>query len=407
MLSTLRRSLQQRGLADGLRWGLWNVFKGLHRPLAEGTVQYAPSLFLETDELKTYCRQRGQCWFYGDDIHYQFVAPDHALPEMHAHNGEYTIPRPFVGVVPDARLIGPYPFAVVDGRIALEATVTPTVTALNLFYTLRDLVEQGPRSTLDGGHRDFGRATLLYNCWNGGYYHWVTETLARLEGIEAYTERTGETPTLVVGPDFGGYQRETLELLGYGPDDWVEWDYTTARVDELVIPSVRRQTNRGTISPVAVDWLRERIRPVVRERLDLDRFSKRVYISRDDATRRSVVNEEELFDALEERGFERYHLAEMPTTETIGLMMQADLIVGPHGAGLTDIIYADDAAVIELCRGERPETRAYYVLASEVGIRHRNVPGEVYGADLRVDVDAVLAAVEAELDHRVEARSKR
>lgn len=398
MLSTARRSLRQRGLIDGLRWNLWNVFRGKYKPLSEGTVRYAPFLFRQTDDLKQFCRRHGECWFYGDAQRYSFTAPDHAHPEMHALDGEYVLPQPFVAVAEDARLVGPYPFAVVERKIALDATVAATVTALNLFYTLRDAVEEGPRRTFGGGRRSFDTAVLLYNCWNGGYYHWVAETLTRLEGVEAYTERTGETPTLIVGPDFGGFQRETLELLGYGPDDWVEWDYTVADVDELVIPSVRREINRGAISPVAVDWLRERIRPAVRERVDLDRFSERVYISRDDATRRTVSNEEELFAELEARGFERYYLAEMSTAETIGLMMQAEVIVGPHGAGLTDILYADDAAVIELCRGERPDSRAYYTLASQVGLRYRNVAGAVDGSALRADVDAVVEAVETEVD---------
>ncbi|MFC5366499.1 glycosyltransferase family 61 protein [Salinirubrum litoreum] len=397
MLSTVRQSFRQRGLVDGVRWNLWNVFRGKYKPLAEGTVQYAPFLFLDTDELKQHCRRHGECWFYGDAKRYTFDAPDHALPEVRALDGEYVIPQPFVGVAEDARLVGPYPFALLDGKISLDATVTATVTALNLFYTLRDTVEDGPRATLGGGRREFDRAVLLYNCWNSGYYHWVTETLTRLEGVEAYSERTGETPTLVVGPDFGGFQRETLELLGYGPEDWVEWDCAVADVDELVIPSVRRQINRGAISPVAVDWLRERMRPAVRERVDPDQFSERVYISRNDATRRSVSNEDELFAELEARGFERYCLAEMPTAETIALMMQAEIVVGPHGAGLTDILYADDAAVIELCRGEK-HSRAYYTLSSQVGLRHRSIPGEIDGADMRADVDAVVEAVETELD---------
>jgi capsular polysaccharide biosynthesis protein len=398
MLSTVRRSLRQRGLIDGLRWNLWNVFRGTYKPLAEGTVRHLPSLFVETGDLQQFCRRHGECWFYGDAEHYRFSAPDHAVPEIRELDGEYVLPQPFVAVAEDARLVGPYPFAVVEDGIAIDATVAATVTALNLFYTLRDAVEEGPHRTFGGGRQSFDGAVLLYNCWNGGYYHWVAETLTRLEGVEAYTERTGETPTLIVGPDFGGFQRETLELLGYGPDDWVEWEYAVADVDELVIPSVRREINRGALSPVAVDWLRDRMRPVVRERVDLDRFADRVYISRDDATRRRVINEDELVAELEAHGFERYYLAEMSTAETMGLMMQDEIVVGPHGAGLTDIIFADDAAVIELCRGERPDSRAYYTLASQVGLRHRTVPGAVDGSALRADVDAVVAAVKTELD---------
>jgi hypothetical protein len=400
MLSKIRTAIERKGLLGGLRWALWNAFRGKYKPLSYGTVRHLPFLFLTADELKMRARAKGQLFFYGEPQLLSFDPPGDALSELEPLIGEYELPRGFVAVVPNARLVGRYPFALSGGRIILEATVSPNVTGLNLFYTVRDALERGPGAFVGRGRTHLESAVLLYNCWNGGYYHWVVETLTRLEGVEAYRERTGRQPTLVVGPDFDGFQRETLELLGYGPEDWLEWDYTSARVDELVVPSGGRSLNPGTISPVAVEWLREQMRPAVRERVDPDRFSPLVYVSRKDADRRGVSNEDELSEELQSYGFERYYLAEMDTAETIALMMQADVVVAPHGAGLTDIIYADDASVIELYRGEKLRTRAYYVLATQVGLRYRYVPCAVDGPDMRADVGSVVSVVEEELAQR-------
>jgi hypothetical protein len=406
MLSTLRDSFEtlltavdRKGLAGGARWALWNAFRGTYNPLAYGMVRHLPWLFVDTDGLKKSARARGELLFYGDSRLIDFDQPVDYVPELETLVGEYELPRRFVAVLPDARLVGRYPFALTGRRVVVEATVSPRVTGLNLFYTLRDAVSRGLGSVVGRGTVHLDSAVLLHNCWDGGYYHWVVETLTRLKGVEAYRERTGRRPTLVVGPDVEGFQRDTLELLGYGPDDWLEWEYSTASVDELVVPSVGRSSNRDAISPVAVDWLRDRMRPAVRERVDLGRFSPLVYVSRADADRRGVSNEQDLFAALERRGFERYFLAEMDTAETIALMMQASVVVAPHGAGLTDILYADDASVVELHRGgdRKLNTRVYYLLATEAGLRYRYLCCDADGPDMRVDVDEVLAVVDEEL----------
>jgi hypothetical protein len=401
MLSTLQTAIRRKGIHDGLRWAAWETLRGVHRPLANWAQRHLHFLFLGRGDLMWHARERSDLYFYGESKTLSFELPlQSSTAQLERFMGAYSLPRPFVAGVRNARLIGPYPVATVEQKIIVEATVFPSMPVLNLAYTGMDVMEKGPRQTFGGGRRHFETAVLLYNPWNSGYWHWVMDTLTRLEGVEAYADRTGRRPTLIVGPDFGGFQRETLELLGYTPNDWVEWRYLSATVDELVVPMGRPMlSNRqeGGLSPMYLDWLRDRLAPAVRERVDEGRFSPYVYISRDDADRRSVSNEEMLVEQLSEYGFERYRLSEMDTAETIALMIQAKVIVAPHGAGLTDIAFADDASVIELSRGEAPNTWVYYLLSQVVGLRYRQIACAVDGPDMWVDVDEVVAAVEAEL----------
>jgi capsular polysaccharide biosynthesis protein len=401
MFDRLRVAIRRKGLIEGLWWAIWERVRGSYQPLAYGLPRHVPWLFVDDDDLQRRARRSGDLYFHGSSESFVVERPPGDDPaDLAAVAGEYTLSRPFVGVLHDATLVGPYPLAVVDDRVVLDATVSPIVALLNLVYGAGDAVSDPLDVPRLRQTRAFDSAVLLYNCWNSGYYHWVTETLPRLAGVQAYTDRTGDRPTLIVGPDFGGFQRETLELLGYGPDDWVEWDVGRARVDRLVVPSSPREfyTPRGEISPRRVQWLRDEMRTRVAGRVDPDQFSRLVYVSRDDADRRQVSNEAALLDELRPLGFERYLLARMSTVETITLLMHADVVVAPHGAGLTDSLFADDATVVELCRGRRPNTRAYRVLASQAGLTHRYVPCRVDGPDLEADVDAVLAAVTAELD---------
>lgn len=66
---------------------------------------------------------------------------------------------------------------------------------------------------------------------------------------------------------------------------------------------------------------------------------RRIYISRDDARLRRVLNERRLLPRLESLGFERAVLGELPVARQIALFRQADIVVAPHGAGLTHIAW--------------------------------------------------------------------
>ncbi|MGB8735788.1 MAG: glycosyltransferase family 61 protein [Rhodomicrobium sp.] len=63
-------------------------------------------------------------------------------------------------------------------------------------------------------------------------------------------------------------------------------------------------------------------------------FPKRIYVSRNDARLRRVLNEDRILHALEARGFQRVTLKGMPMAQQVQFFRQAEAVVGPHGAGL-------------------------------------------------------------------------
>jgi capsular polysaccharide biosynthesis protein len=122
--------------------------------------------------------------------------------------------------------------------------------------------------------------------------------------------------------------------------------------------------------------------------------ARRIYISRGDAERRRVANEAELVTALESRGFTSVQLAKLPAQEQIGLFRGAEIVVGPHGMGLTQIIMGSQLGrVIELFN-PNAGTDAYAWIARTAGMEYDFVVGaEVPNTptDFTVDVSRVLA----------------
>lgn len=112
-----------------------------------------------------------------------------------------------------------------------------------------------------------------------------------------------------------------------------------------------------------------------------------------------MKNEKEIIDILSKKyNFERYYLEEMTVAETVSLFSQAEVIVGPHGAGLTDIIFADDAAVIELFRGTA-NTRVYFSLAKQLDLWYGCIHGDRIGSDIEIDIRELQDTIDAAIEH--------
>jgi Glycosyltransferase 61 len=120
---------------------------------------------------------------------------------------------------------------------------------------------------------------------------------------------------------------------------------------------------------------------------------ERLYISRGDARHRRIVNEPELIQNLEQRGFVALCLADLSAEDQIGLFQNARTVVGPHGMGLTHIFAGPRIErVIELFHPEAG-TDAYAFVAKTACINYDLIMGEAVPAthaDFLIDVDRVM-----------------
>ncbi|QNT78446.1 glycosyltransferase family 61 protein [Entomobacter blattae] len=77
--------------------------------------------------------------------------------------------------------------------------------------------------------------------------------------------------------------------------------------------------------------------------------SRKIYIDRSHSPVRPLVNETELISELLLRDFEIIQMEKLSFIEQITYFFQASLIVAPHGAGLTNIIYCSpNTQIIEI-----------------------------------------------------------
>jgi len=219
------------------------------------------------------------------------------------------------------------------------------------------------------------------------YYHWMVETVPKIRYLRAF-EAKQEPVTLLIPDDAPPFVDETLDLLGW-PDSRVKRaEHKSYRVSELVVPSFpdRRPADFG--------WLREEILESAPDHVSGS--GNNVYVSRANGIERRVVNEDEVMDALSEFGFERYLLEERSLAENARLFADADVIVGPHGAGLTDIVFAGNATLVELF-GDKVK-QPYKLLSGAAGVNYETIYCDPKSADIVVDVKELQKQVARTLE---------
>lgn len=339
--------------------------------------------------------QHWQIFQTGAAQHIDYVSIDCVGPEAAKctwQGSSHDFPVPFLVELPEARLHGRHAVVLTpEGRVLLESTLggarylgMSSLARLHHPRTPGEALRQG----LHTAHFEF--VAPLVNLWSAGYYHWLIEGLPRLQVIEAYAAEHGQRPRLLIDPNPAAWVRESLRLLGYGPEDYMEWHVTRAQVKHALVPWFPGSVGRP--SPLACRWLSQRFRDALGLKPGVQ--PRRIYVSRRRAQRRRVVNESLLVEWLQPLGFEVFELEALNFSQQIELFSQAEIVVGPHGAGLANMIFAPHTAVIEFLEPVY-QNFCYYHLASGLGFPHKVLIGKSHGEDILIDPQAVIEAVQA------------
>jgi len=108
---------------------------------------------------------------------------------------------------------------------------------------------------------------------------------------------------------------------------------------------------------------------------------KRIYISRGDTRLRRIANETELLTQLKAFGFVEVQLGSIPFLEQVKLLRGADVIVAPHGMGLTHIAFHEGRPLIVELHNPTIGTDAYACISHALGFRYRSIMGVDMGVE--------------------------
>lgn len=215
--------------------------------------------------------------------------------------------------------------------------------------------------------------------------HWLTAHLPKL----LLLRERGMLGQVILPPERNAAMEGSLRMLDLSPDAFLTYDPKRPLfVEELTI--------------LGTDRFRPELLQLVPEAFgvnELPRPHRKVFISRLNATRRRLINEDAVWALLEPQGFQRVKMEELTFEDQVRLMGETAVLVAPHGAGLTNMLFCPKGAhIVEIADLSFPNPN-FYALASALGHRYSLVRAESLGdvhpleKDLQVDparVGAIL-----------------
>jgi capsular polysaccharide biosynthesis protein len=232
------------------------------------------------------------------------------------------------------------------------------------------------------------RATWIIERVFHNHSHWLTAHLPKLLLLRDRPELADVV--LPAAEQRPATLDESLRLAGLEPDR-----FPTYALD--------RPLHVDRLTVVGSDRFRPQLLRSVAEAFDAtDNVvpTKRVYVSRERATRRRLLNEAEVWRLFEARGFEKVLMEDLSFAEQVRLMNQTMVLAGPHGAGLTNMIFLPTGGhLLEMADLGFPNPN-FYATAAGLGHHYWLFPAESVGdthpleKDLRADVDRLAETLD-------------
>jgi capsular polysaccharide biosynthesis protein len=259
---------------------------------------------------------------------------------------------------------------------ASDSTPRELQTKADRHYLERQCIDEAP--LLSGDY------LVFYNGNLQNYYHWLVEAILSLYMLC----KVRKEPFAIVLPaslaHISNLQYvESLKLFGFG-DIPLTW---------CAAPLVRVESARWIATPH--DPLADYPEHILREfqsfaaaAVGVAVGSSRLYVEREHL--RQVENAEEVRAFLERAGFMTIRLEGLPIAAQVRLFASAEFVIGPHGAGLSNLLFAPPSArVIEFmpCSHMRP---FFWLISSklghEYGMLRCDTDNGTFNGKLRVDL---------------------
>lgn len=274
------------------------------------------------------------------------------LPYAFEVHQEWPIPRNFVVELEGARVWGPH---------AVPIASDDTLLADMELHSIQKPEELPIRRRLWLGRVQHiaGTTTTLVGPFPQFYHHWMLDLIPRLDLLR----RAGAQFDNVLIPPVRAFHRETLERAGVSSEAMIVLGPKSyLSLERLVLPSLPGQYGQAPAS--VCNYVRGLFAAEIADRPQ----RRRLYVGRGDANRRNLINEDEVFAALQPLGFEAISMQGRTVAEQAELFASAEAVVGPHGGALTNLVFCRRGTKVVELFGPRYTPTCYWAIAATLGL---------------------------------------
>ncbi|UVI39561.1 glycosyltransferase family 61 protein [Qipengyuania spongiae] len=222
--------------------------------------------------------------------------------------------------------------------------------------------------------RRLGRAMWIWERAYHNHSHWLTAHLPKLLLLKNRNEVDG----LVLPERRTKVMDHSMRMIGIEPED-----YRTFSFDDPLEIDDLRFVGTDRFAPDLVNSVRAAF-------AGSEEPTRKIFISRRNSRGRKLVNEDELWPVLRLLGFERFLMEDLEFEQQVELMQQTRILVAPHGAGLTNMIFCPAGGhVLEIADPGFPNPN-FYALSSALGLNYALLHARAGKADHPLDRDLTV-----------------
>ena len=213
-------------------------------------------------------------------------------------------------------------------------------------------------------HSFFGKAAFLSSRLGSRcYFHWMLDVFPRVELLRLSGIELEEIDYFLFYQPDRKFCNESLNRLNIPKEKVVDSvAYPHIKATELLVPSLP-SGYRGSFW--VIDFLKRTFLPEG----DYPP-TERIFISRQNAGGRRIINESEVMEILSKYGFKLVFLESMSVVEQAKLMASAQVIISPHGSGLTNIVFCQPGTKIIELFSSAYINECYWTLSNQCSLKH-------------------------------------
>ena len=191
------------------------------------------------------------------------------------------------------------------------------------------------------------------------WYHWLLQVLSR---IIILCRSNVRFDYILINCERFNWQIKSLDIIFnyFGIDTskiiFGSQDSQLIQASTLIVPSVPFHFTYHLLDydqelyrrPECPQWLLQELRTIFSDdnTIQLNDSYKKIYISRKNARTRKVINEDQLIKKLKKQGFQIVYLEKLSIPMQAKIFNEARIIIGPHGAGFTNIIFSNPGYIL-------------------------------------------------------------
>ena len=197
--------------------------------------------------------------------------------------------------------------------------------------------------------------------WSKEYFHWLTDVLSRLFVVR---DRINDLLLILPYGFVSEYMKSSLEAFGVKHFEVIERD-EVLECRSLLLPTHTAPSGHYN------DEIIRGVRNVLLSAYSETQTEERIYISRQRAAKRRIVNEDEVTSILRNHGFQTVFAEDLSFAQQVKLFCNTRHLVSNHGAGLVNMLFMNEgASVFELRHKADRINNCYFTLSSALNLNY-------------------------------------